>query len=168
MHVLSRLMFGALNLAARRGFAPGSEFAANSASAGDKKLAARARGVRGETFAYWYLRRHGYVMIARNFTVAGMKGELDLVGYDGDVLAFVEVKLRSVTPTDDLDSNRQPLPEEAVGPAKRRDLIRMARQFLAHWRKHKGPFRFDILAIEARDGKPPIVRLHKDAFATHI
>ena len=45
---------------------------------------ARRTGVRGETYAYWYLRRNGYVMIARNFTYRGMKGEIDLVGYDGD------------------------------------------------------------------------------------
>ncbi len=44
---------------------------------------ARRTGVRGETYAYWYLRRNGYVMIARNFTYRGMKGEIDLVGYDG-------------------------------------------------------------------------------------
>ena len=168
MHVLARIMFGALNLAARRGFADPCDDSESGGSSTAAKLAARQRGVRGETFAYWYLRRHGYVMIARNFTVAGIKGEIDLAGYDGDVLAFVEVKLRSTQSNENPNAATPPLPEEAVGPAKRRDLIRIARQFLAHWRKHKGPFRFDILAIEARAGKPPIVRLHKDAFATHI
>ena len=115
-------------------------------------------------------------MIARNFTVAGIKGELDLVGYDGDTLAFIEVKLRTMDAatqangTDPAAARMAPrmLPEDAVGPAKRHDLIRMARHFLAHWRKHKGPFRFDILAIEARTGAAPIVRLHKDAFAMRI
>ena len=61
------------------------------------KLQARRTGVRGETYAYWYLRRHGYVLVARNFTSPGMKGEIDMVGYDGPVLAFVEVKTRSAT-----------------------------------------------------------------------
>ena len=56
--------------------------------------------MRGETYAYWYLRRHGYVIIARNFTVRGMKGEIDLVGYDGETLAFVEVKTRTSERTD--------------------------------------------------------------------
>ena len=59
---------------------------------------ARRTGIRGETFAYWYLRRHGYIIIARNFTVPGMKGEIDLVGYDGAVLAFIEVKTRTGKP----------------------------------------------------------------------
>ena len=48
--------------------------------------------MKGETFAYWYLRRNGYVMVARNYTAQPMKGEIDLVGWDGAVLAFVEVK----------------------------------------------------------------------------
>ena len=30
-----------------------------------KKLEARSTGVRGETYAYWYLRRHGYVFVAK-------------------------------------------------------------------------------------------------------
>jgi len=177
MHVFSNLVFSAVNLAARRGFAPEMYVPPDPISAAAAKLRARQRGIYCETFAYWYLRRHGYIMIARNFTVAGIKGELDLVGYDGDVLAFIEVKLRS------MDAAMQAagkdaaavarlaprmLPEDAVGPAKRRDLIRMARHFLAHWRKHKGPFRFDILAIEARAGAAPVVRLHKDAFAMRI
>ncbi len=53
----------------------------------------------GRRYAYWYLRRHGYVFVARNFTVPGVKGEIDLIGYDGPVLAFVEVKTRSTDAT---------------------------------------------------------------------
>jgi Holliday junction resolvase-like predicted endonuclease len=52
--------------------------------------------VRGETYAYWYLRRNGYVFVAKNYTPRGLKGELDLVGYDSDALAFVEVRTRTV------------------------------------------------------------------------
>jgi Holliday junction resolvase-like predicted endonuclease len=42
-----------------------------------------APGARGETYAYWYLRRHGYILVARSFTYPGIKGEIDRVGYDG-------------------------------------------------------------------------------------
>jgi hypothetical protein len=38
----------------------------SSVSGGAKKLEARRTGVRGETYAYWYLRRNGYVFVARN------------------------------------------------------------------------------------------------------
>ena len=59
-----------------------------------KKHEALQIGVRGETYAYWYLRRLGYIFIARNYMPARVKGEIDLVGYDGDTLAFVEVRTR--------------------------------------------------------------------------
>ena len=91
-YLLARLMFAYLDFAARKGLAPAE---ADSEAADSTKQRARQVGVRGETYAYWYLRRKGYVMVARNYTFPGMKGEIDMVGYDGAVLAFVEVKTRS-------------------------------------------------------------------------
>jgi putative endonuclease len=152
MPLFARVIFGLVNWAARNGL---SEEAATKQS----KQRARQTGVRGETFAYWYLRRHGYVLVARNFTVPGIKGEIDLVGYDGPVLAFVEVKTRSGS------SEEFGKPEDAVTPEKRRHLSRMARQFLAERRIREATCRFDVLAIESRPGTRPVVRLHKDAFA---
>ena len=52
-------------------------------------------GRRGEEDAYFYLRRRGYILIARNYRSPHHRGELDLVGWDGDVLCFVEVKTRT-------------------------------------------------------------------------
>ena len=115
--------------------------------------------MRGETFAYWYLRRHGYTIIARNFKTPGMKGEIDLIGYDGSVLAFVEVKTRA--------GAVQGLPEDAVNADKRHHLSRMARQFVAERRLLNARCRFDVVAIESRPGHRPDVRLHKGAFAYH-
>ncbi len=152
MPLFARVIFGLVNWAARNGL---SEEAATKQS----KQRARQTGVRGETFAYWYLRRHGYILVARNFTVPGIKGEIDLVGYDGPVLAFVEVKTRSGS------SEEFGKPEDAVTPEKRRHLSRMARQFLAERRIREATCRFDVLAIESRPGGRPVVRLHKDAFA---
>jgi hypothetical protein len=43
----------------------------------DRKQEALRAGVRGETYAYWYLRRQGYMFIAKNYERAGEKGELD-------------------------------------------------------------------------------------------
>ncbi len=115
-------------------------------------------GVRGETFAYWYLRRHGYVMVCRNFRSAGLKGEIDLVGFDGTTLAFIEVKTR----TSKLGSSS--LPEDAITADKRRFLARMARRFLAERGLTGINWRFDVLAIESLAGKRPLIRLHKGAF----
>jgi len=153
--MLSRCIFGLVSLAARKGLA-----AAPAEAEAGLKQRARQTGVRGETYAYWYLRRHGYVFIARNYTAPGIKGEIDLIGYDGPVLAFVEVKTRNVRPDD------PPLakPEDAVTADKRRNLSRMARQFLAEKGLREAQCRFDVLAIESVAGQRPTVRLHKAAF----
>jgi putative endonuclease len=156
MPLIALAMFGLVNWAARKGLAESAAVPARTAAAGRK---ARRTGVRGETYAYWYLRRQGYVMVARNFSVRGMKGEIDLVGYDGETLAFVEVKTRTGA-HDDFGA-----PEDAVTFEKKRNLSRMARQFLRDYKTGAAPFRFDILAIESRPGQRPAVRLHKGAFA---
>ena len=147
-------MFGFVNWAVRKGLA-----AEEAESAGQAKQQARRTGVRGETLAYWYLRRHGYVLVARNFTAPGIKGEIDLVGYDGAVLAFVEVKTRAGA------TDPPGLPEDSVTHDKRRRLARMARCFLAERHIRETLCRFDVLAIESRPGRRPVVRLHKGAFA---
>ena len=152
---MARAMFGLVSWAARKGLAESVAVPARTAESGRK---ARRTGVRGETYAYWYLRRHGYVMVARNFAVRGMKGELDLVGYDGETLAFVEVKTRTGA-RDDFGA-----PEDAVTFEKKRNLSRIARQFVREYKASSTPFRFDILAIDSRPGRRPVVRLHKGAF----
>ncbi len=148
-------MFGLVDWAARKGLAESPAAPARTAA----KHRAQRTGVRGETYAYWYLRRNGYIMIARNYVIRGVKGEIDLVGYDGETLAFVEVKTRT-SPREEFGS-----PEDAVTNEKQRHLSRMARQFLHEYHRVGAPFRFDVLAIEAPPGRRPIVRLHKGAFA---
>jgi putative endonuclease len=143
MSLLVRAVFGLLRWRARKGLA-------EDASAG------RRTGILGETYAYWYLRRQGYVLVARNYRIPGLHGEIDLVGYDGPQLAFVEVKTRT---------GKDAEPEEAITAEKRRVLGRMARSFLAE--RHitgKTPWRFDVVAIRSRPGRPPDLRLYRDAF----
>jgi putative endonuclease len=155
VRIFSSLMFGLVGWAARNGLA-----AQIPPSDGDRRRQPRhLTGVRGETFAYWYLRRHGYVMVCRNFRAPGVKGEIDLVGFDGPILAFIEVKTRTSKP------GPGSLPEDAISADKRRYLARMARQFLLERRLDGVNWRFDVLAIESRAGNRPVVRLHKGAFA---
>jgi putative endonuclease len=156
--MIARLMFAIVDFAARKGLAEAEQ--GESA-----KEQARRTGIRGETYAYWYLRRHGYVLVARNYRSPGMKGEIDMVGYDGQVLAFVEVKTRSADAQKD-PAKPQARPEEAVNWEKRRNLTRMARQFLRARRIESAECRFDVMAIENRTGARPEVRLHKGAFGT--
>jgi Holliday junction resolvase-like predicted endonuclease len=148
MPLVSRLIFHAVHWAARKGL---RETGVHSNE--EKKNAARRTGIRGETYAYWYLRRHGYVFIARNFTPRASKGEIDMVGYDGDTLAFVEVRTRTMR--DEMSA----LPELSITPGKQHVLARTAMHFVAE--RH-------VLAIDNAPGKPPVVRLHKDAFSPQM
>jgi putative endonuclease len=123
----------------------------------EKKQRARRIGVRGETYAYWFLRAQDYVMVARNFVTPGLKGEIDIVGYDGTTLAFVEVKTRSAS--DDPSDNAPP--ELAVNEEKQQNVARLAARFGAARRVDPDHCRFDVVAIETRPGQKPVVRLHK-------
>jgi len=186
--MLARILFPLVRFAARKGLA-GSD--------SDLRATAASRrhgiGVRGETYAYWHLRRLGYVLIARNYRSPGDHAELDLVGYDGETLAFIEAKTRTLSAQGTLSevpsanappcgpasgraaSGRTassgtslgkyaPLPEENITAGKRHAMSRIAKRFLRERRLLKVPYRFDVLAIENRPGHPPVVRLHKAAF----
>lgn len=151
MPLFARLMFGALNC-----FASRSGLCDEETSPAEAKRGAQRTGIRGETFAYWFLRRHGYRMVRRNYRVPYRRGEIDLIGWDGPVLAFIEVKTRTHT---------GPLPPEAALDAeKRSELWAMAREYLRRRRLTDIPYRFDLVALEAPAGRTPTVRLHKAAF----
>jgi len=114
-------------------------------------------GRRGEEDAYFYLRRRGYIMIARNYRSPNHRGELDLVGWDGDVLCFVEVKTRTT---------RAVKPAEAaVDRDKQKDLWLVARDFLRHM-PPSCQWRFDIVSIYYDHGfKSPSFELFQNAFS---
>jgi putative endonuclease len=114
-------------------------------------------GTRGEEEAYFYLRRLGYVMVARNWRSPRRRGELDLVGWDGDVLCFVEVKSRTT---------RDVKPAEAaVDLQKQAELGGMAREYLRHIAGSPA-WRFDVLSIYYdQPGAPPQITLFKNAFS---
>ena len=157
MPLLSRCIFQVVSWAARKGLREDGHGALD-----ERRQRARRAGMRGETYAYWYLRRHGYIFVARNYMPRGAKGELDLVGYDGLTLAFVEVRTRTVR--EELTA----LPELSVTTDKQRVLVRTAQRFLAERHVGNCPCRFDVLAIDNHPGEPPQVRLHKDAFSPQL
>ena len=53
---------------------------------------AERRGHRGETLASWFLRLHGWMIVARRLRTP--RGEVDLIARRGHMVAFVEVKWR--------------------------------------------------------------------------
>jgi len=99
-------------------------------------------GKRGEDAAYFYLRELGYVIVARNWRSRRRKGEIDLIGWEGDVLCFIEVKTRTT---------RDVKPAEAaVDRAKQSELTAMAREYV--WRVSRD--NKDVSANSATNGGP--------------
>jgi putative endonuclease len=115
-------------------------------------------GRRGEEEAYFHLRRQGYVMVARNFRSRRRRGEIDLIGWDGDVLCFVEVKTRT--------SHDVKPAEAAVDEDKRRELARVARDYqrAAARGRDSARIRFDIVSIYYESDNNPQITLYKNAF----
>ncbi|MDQ3588092.1 MAG: YraN family protein [Actinomycetota bacterium] len=109
-------------------------------------------GVLGETLACRHLEARGYSVIARNFRTR--HGELDLVVADSHCLVICEVKTR-------VGRRAGIEPLAAVGRAKRSQVRRMARQWLAE-RSPEGPrpaeLRFDAIGITL-DGRGRLVEL---------
>ena len=58
-----------------------------------KRQRAEARGRRGERLAAWWLRLHGWRIVAQRQRIA--VGEVDLIARRGGTLAFIEVKWRA-------------------------------------------------------------------------
>ena len=79
-------------------------------------------GVRGEEEVYFHLRELGYVMVARNWRSRRRRSEIDLIGWDGNWLCFIEVKTRT--------SHDVKPAEAAVDEEKRNDLRRVAHEYL--------------------------------------
>jgi putative endonuclease len=113
-------------------------------------------GRRGEEDAYFYLRRRGYTIVARNFRSPHHRGELDLVGWDHDILCIIEVKTRT---------SRDFKPAEAaVDRDKQRELSLVARDFLRHL-PASCQWRFDVLAVYYIGGESrPSFELFQNAF----
>lgn len=57
------------------------------------RQAAEVRGRRGEDFAAWWLRLHGWRIVGAR--VKTPRGEIDLIARRGKLVAFVEVKWRA-------------------------------------------------------------------------
>jgi putative endonuclease len=116
---------------------------------GNDKPIHQRTGQRGEEDAYFHLRKLGYAIVARNFRSSRCRGEIDLIGWDQDVLCFVEVKTRT--------SHEIKPPEAAVDHHKRREVAQVAREYM-----RKLPtscqWRFDIVSVyyNGRSSRPQI------------
>ena len=99
------------------------------------RAVAEQRGRRGEGRAGWYLRLHGWRIVARR--VKTPRGEIDLVARRGRTVAFVEVKWRAD-------------PAELDQAIDERRLRRVARAAEALAARYVGPaddVRIDVLLL---------------------
>jgi putative endonuclease len=123
----------------------------------DARPAHQQTGRRGEEAAFFFLRKRGYVMVARNYRPARRRGEVDLIGWDRDVLCFIEVKTRT--------SRDVKPPGAAVDSDKKRELAGMAREYMG---RLPAPvqWRFDVVSVSYQSARTqPIIELFKNAFA---
>jgi len=105
-----------------------------------------ATGLAGEDAAFFYLRRHGYTIVARRWSSGDVPGDVDLIAWQGSLLCFVEVKTRTahdMTPA-----------QAAVGEQKRRVLRRLARRYVRQLPQAEMPqLRFDVVSVYLVPGK---------------
>ncbi|HVT59248.1 MAG TPA: YraN family protein [Thermoanaerobaculia bacterium] len=120
---------------------------------GSRPRSNRARGRAAEEAGVRWLESQGYQVVERN--VRTRAGEIDLVARDGATLCFVEIKARG--------SDAFGTAAAAVGAVKQRRLCRAAALYLARRGLHLTPSRFDVLALDRRDGAW-IYTLIRDAF----
>lgn len=113
----------------------------------------RKAGNIGEDAVCGFLVRHGYEIIKRNFTVRG--GEIDIIAEKADIIAFVEVKTRTI--------GSMTSAEEAVDLRKQRLIIRTAQAYLQNAAQPL-QCRFDVAAVELENGRVKKLRYYVNAF----
>lgn len=115
----------------------------------DERPKHQQTGTRGEEEAYFHLRKLGYAVVARNFRSPRYPGEIDLIGWDEDVLCFIEVKTRT--------SHDVKTAEAAVDRHKRREIAQVARDYLRRM-PPECQWRFDIVSVyyDSRSTRPHI------------
>jgi putative endonuclease len=116
-------------------------------------------GAHGEEEAYFYLRKLGYTVIARDYRSPRRRGDLDLIAWEKETLCFIEVKTRS---------SRSFMPAEAaVDDEKRETLSALAREFLRNFTHAQGKtpeFRFDVVSVYLESNLSTEITLFRDAF----
>jgi len=111
-------------------------------------------GSRSERAAERFLRGLGYRIVARNFTCPF--GEIDRIALDGRCLVFVEVRSTENEATD--------RPAASVGPAKQRQLTKLALWYLKQKRLLEHAARFDVIVISWPENAKPTIEHHINAF----
>ena len=103
-------------------------------------------GLEGGDAAYFFLRRKGYIVVARRWSPGHEPGDVDLIAWQGPLLCIVEVKTRTahdIAPA-----------ESSVDYTKRRMLRRLARQYVRQLPQATAPqVRFDVVSVYLVPGR---------------
>lgn len=110
-------------------------------------------GKMGEDLAFKKLKKLGYRCIARNYRCS--LGEMDLIARDGETLVFVEIKTRR--------DKSLGYAKEAIDKRKKRQLSKVALAYMKAEDCCDVKARFDVVAINLREGKDQI-EVIKNAF----
>jgi putative endonuclease len=125
-----------------------------------EKIAAHHRpGKRGEGAAYFHWRTLGYTTVARATSARRCRGEIGLIGWEDDVLCFVEVKTRT---TRDVKAG-----VAAVDRHKRREVAAVAREYLRRL-PPSCQWRFDMVSVYYGTSKAsqPLIEVFRNASLT--
>ncbi len=104
-----------------------------------------ALGTRGEQLAKEYLVKRGVSIFAWN--VRTPYGELDLIGFQGELLVFFEVKTRR--------TRTFGYPEESITAAKREHLVSSALSYIQEHPELPCQWRIDVISINLDPGRAP-------------
>ena len=118
-----------------------------------------ASGTQGEELAYLYLRKLGFVVVARDYRSPRRRGDIDLIAWEKATLCFVEVKTRS--------RRNFMLAEAAVDDEKKATVSALAREFmrqLAHTQSNTPSFRFDVISVYLESNGSADITLLRNAF----
>lgn len=111
-------------------------------------------GKSGEEVALRYLKRKKYRILETRFRL--FRGEIDIIAFHQKTLVFVEVKTRK--------SRDFGLPEEAVTPAKQKQIRKIAQGFLAVRKMPQVECQFDVISLMKTGENKYSIRHIKNAF----
>lgn len=120
-------------------------------------------GERGEMDAAVFLRKRGFVVVARNWrSPKDRRDEIDLVCTDGGVLVFVEVKTRA--------EHALVSGYHAVDKRKKAVVRRAATAYMRQLRPRPHTYRFDVVEVSVSpDGAPKILHFENiELFPKHF
>ncbi len=110
-------------------------------------------GYAGEAAVCKFLRKNGYEILKKNYTVRG--GEIDIIAKKNDCVAFVEVKTRKL---DAFQSG-----EEAVTKSKQKRIIKTAKRYFSLLDEPCSG-RFDVAVVEMSGEEIKKIKYYVSAF----